>query len=297
LIQGNRIGTTENGEGALGNLSMGVLVAESSDNEIGGTAPGEGNTIAFNDRGVRMDGGGGPTTGNSVRGNSIHSNTQQGILNIDGGNNQLAPPEITAAGSASGTACSLCAVDVFSDSDDEGRIYEGTVTAQANGDWTLSEPLAGPFITATATDSQGNTSMFSDPFLLPATPTPSPTPSPTPTPTPTASPDASATPSPTATTTAAPADVIQGDLDCDEDIGGDDAILALLFAALITDGAVSGCPFLLGEDIGGGNHWGDVNCDGIVDILDVLAILSYAGELEATTVPGDCAPIGEPVLD
>ncbi len=60
------------------------------------------------------------STGNRIRGNSIHSNGGMGIDNSSGGNGNLAPPVITAAGPMSGTACANCAVDVYSDDEDEG---------------------------------------------------------------------------------------------------------------------------------------------------------------------------------
>ncbi|MGD8968378.1 MAG: hypothetical protein PVI07_12780, partial [Anaerolineae bacterium] len=73
----------------------------------------------------------------------------------------------------------------------EGAVYEGTTTANASGNWTLTKPggLTGPSVTATATDGDGNTSEFSAPVSLPdVTPTATVSPSPTPTPTPTGTP-------------------------------------------------------------------------------------------------------------
>jgi len=58
-------------------------------------------------------------------------------------------------------------VEIFSDQSDEGRIYEGTTTADTAGHFafTKSSELAGLCITATATDDAGNTSSFSTPRL------------------------------------------------------------------------------------------------------------------------------------
>jgi CSLREA domain-containing protein len=197
VVQGNFIGTDAAGSAALANLSAGVRVADSPNNTIGGTAPGSGNTIAYNlIVGVLVDGV--TATGNSIRGNSIHSNGGKGIENINSGNTGLTPPTVTSAGSASGTACANCAIDVFSDDADEGRIYHGSTTADGSGNWSFLGAVTGPNVTATATDASGNTSEFSAPFSL-ATPTPTPTPAVTPTATPTPTPTATSTPTRTAT--------------------------------------------------------------------------------------------------
>ena len=102
---------------------------------------------------------------NTIRRNSIYSNAGKGIETTNGGNNMLAAPVIITVTetSVSGTACPGCTVEVFSDAEDEGRVYEGSTIADASGAFTFSKgsPLTGPNITATATDSDGNTSEFS----------------------------------------------------------------------------------------------------------------------------------------
>jgi len=62
----------------------------------------------------------------------------------------------------SGTACANCTIEIFSDANGEGAIYEGTTTADASGNWVFTKPggLTGPNVTATATDGKGNTSEF-----------------------------------------------------------------------------------------------------------------------------------------
>jgi parallel beta-helix repeat protein len=185
VIEGNYIGTNASGTGAIPNGGRGVFVAGGcQSNTIGGTASGEGNTIAFNtEAGVEVDGAG--TTGNAIRGNSIHSNGGKGIELVNSGNEELPSPTITGFGSVLGTACANCAIDVYSDDEDEGRVYEGSTTADGDGDWSFPSSPEGPNITATATDSGGNTSEFSAPVAVPGpSPTPSPTASPTPSPTP-----------------------------------------------------------------------------------------------------------------
>jgi len=85
VVQGNFIGTDLTGTLALG--SMGPAIQINSNNiVVGGIAAGEGNVIAFNgfptlSGGVVVVSG----TGNTIRGNSIHDNTQTGIdLGDDG---------------------------------------------------------------------------------------------------------------------------------------------------------------------------------------------------------------------
>jgi hypothetical protein len=179
-VKGNFIGTNADGDAAVGNTGGVVIFAGAQNNTIGGTGAGEGNLIAFNDaHGVAVGSPG--TTGNTIRGNSIHSNVLQGIDVGDGGNDELEPPTIESAGSVFGTACSDCTIDVYSDEEDEGRVYEGSTTADGEGNWSFSGTPEGPNITATVTDSDGNTSEFSEP-LEPPWPSPSPTPTPSPTP-------------------------------------------------------------------------------------------------------------------
>jgi hypothetical protein len=75
VIKGNLIGTDATGTGPLGNLDDGIFGGRNT--TVGGTAAGEGNVIAFN--GLRGIVNGGPSaTGNSYRGNSIHSNGTSG---------------------------------------------------------------------------------------------------------------------------------------------------------------------------------------------------------------------------
>jgi len=144
-------------------------------NVVGGTGPDEANLIWGNTEAgvfVQED-----ALYNTIRGNDINSNGGKGIELTDGGNTELAPPTIQSAGSVFGTACPNCEVDIYSDDEDEGRVYEGSTTADGDGNWSFSGTPEGPNITATATDSDGNTSEFSAP-LTPPWPTPEPSPTP-----------------------------------------------------------------------------------------------------------------------
>lgn len=177
-VLGNYIGTNASGIAALPNSGDGVYVYNvSNSNAIGGQAAGEANLIAFNGgHGVEINGNFGMVDRNIITRNRIHSNTGKGIALVSGGNSGLSAPVITTASATqvSGTACANCTVEVFSDIADEGAVYEGTTTANAAGNWTFTKPggLTGPYVTATATDSQGNTSEFSTPVSVGPTPTP-----------------------------------------------------------------------------------------------------------------------------
>ncbi len=86
VIQGNRIGVDASGTNPLGNVQDGLFLGcLTQNNQIGGTAAGEGNTIAYNGvAGVATVGAGifleaAAGTGNSIRANRIFSNYSLGI--------------------------------------------------------------------------------------------------------------------------------------------------------------------------------------------------------------------------
>lgn len=161
VVQGNYIGTDPTGRKPVAN-AIGVLITQGTqDNVIGGIAPGEGNLISASEDGVFIEGP--ETVGNTVRGNSIYANRLNGIRIKDGANADLEAPVITSVSPVSGTACPGCTVDVYSDSGDQGEIYEGSTVADEDGRFTFTDNVSGPNITAVATDSNGNTSAFSEP--------------------------------------------------------------------------------------------------------------------------------------
>jgi hypothetical protein len=164
VIIGNYIGTDDSGSQQLPNGRGIWIIKGAHGNRIGGTEPGEGNVISGNYlSGVNVEGS--DTLGNTIRGNSIHSNQLQGIDNADGGNRELEPPAVTSTSPVAGTTCPNCTVDIYSDSQDEGGLYEGSTVADADGNFTFEGKPAGPNITATATDSDGDTSEFSWPAV------------------------------------------------------------------------------------------------------------------------------------
>jgi hypothetical protein len=162
LIIGNLIGTDASGQQRLGNGTGIWLLDGAVNNRIGGPAEGEGNVIANSGiLGVLVEGA--DTTGNAIRGNSVYSSAREGILLKQDANANLAAPTLIGVSPVSGTTCPACIVDIYSDDSDEGKMYEGWTTADANGLFTFEETPAGPFVTTTATDAQGNTSSFSQP--------------------------------------------------------------------------------------------------------------------------------------
>ena len=78
VIQGNFIGTDPTGTINLGNHFYGIYEPPSNVT-IGGTAPGEGNVIAFNGGGAGIRIIGGAATGNAIRGNQFYDNGTVGI--------------------------------------------------------------------------------------------------------------------------------------------------------------------------------------------------------------------------
>jgi CSLREA domain-containing protein len=161
VISRNYIGTDSSGRLDVGNGGCGVGIGGGAqDNQVGPD-----NIIAFNDaHGVSISGS--ETIHNTVTRNSIHSNLWGGITLHDGGNGGILPPVITMASctSASGTAPAGYLVRLFSDYENEGRQYHWWDVADGGGAWTVTLPsgmFIYPNLTATATDTAGNTSQFS----------------------------------------------------------------------------------------------------------------------------------------
>ena len=193
LVEGNFIGTDPTGTGNLGNGGHGIDVQDAN-NTIGGTARGAGNTIAFNHlAGVAVVD---DATGVAILSNAIFSNLGLGIdLNDDGvtpnhaGGPIFGPndyqnfPVLTSAvgtgsktiiaGSLNGAAGTIYLIPFFADTAadpsgyGQGQTLIGsiTVTTDSNGNASFTATLsatvpAGQFISATATEPNGNTSEF-----------------------------------------------------------------------------------------------------------------------------------------
>jgi FG-GAP-like repeat len=211
LVQGNRIGVDMTGA-ALGNDGTGVAIAGgASNNSVGGTQGGAGNTIAHNDgAGVAVFSG----AGNRIAGNLIFANTGLGIdLNANGptandpgdadtGANLLqnfpvldavaaSAGRTTVSGSLASTPNGTFHIEFFrglaGPSGFGGSALllgasDVTTNAAGSATFALSFPVAlvaGEVVLATATDAAGNTSEFSAPVqpglpTVPQHPTPGP---------------------------------------------------------------------------------------------------------------------------
>jgi hypothetical protein len=163
----NRIGT--NGLNVhWGNAFYGVTVSglgnSIKENEIAynGTNGGLDNAQA----GVLVDGA--ASIDNMITGNSIHDNDGPGIQLTNNANHNLAAPVITSASCSQvqGTACANCIIEIYSDYDNEGRVYEGSFTTPPSGVFTWNGAPFGPNTTAIAIGPgiSRDTSPFSAPF-------------------------------------------------------------------------------------------------------------------------------------
>lgn len=162
-ILGNAIGTDAAGTLRLGNSEAGVLLEDAAAHTTiqGNAIANNGDQDAPRRAGVYIA----RSQENTIRRNSIHSNVGPGIYLTEGGNGLLPAPVVLTVTetTVSGTACPGCTVEIFSDDEDEGRIYEGSTVSDGGGDWTWAGDPSGPYLTVTATDEAGNTSAFSDP--------------------------------------------------------------------------------------------------------------------------------------
>jgi parallel beta-helix repeat protein len=164
IVEGNRIGTDIGGNASLPNSYGGICIYNGPKfNRIGPS-----NVIRFNNMDgiqIQFD----TTRYNRITQNSISNNTRSGILFFNDANGGIKPPSLFWNGSeAKGTTVPGGIVEIFSDSSGQGRIYEGSVTADGEGSFSWSGNPSGPNITATMTDPTGSTSEFSQPATVTA---------------------------------------------------------------------------------------------------------------------------------
>jgi titin len=114
---------------------------------------------------------------NRILSNSISGNSDGGIVLLDGANANIAPPMISRASPSevSGTSCPLCHVQIFTDDGDQGLNFITGTIALSDGSFAfLLAPgaLDPPHVTATSTDTNGNTSPFAPPKNVTTEPPP-----------------------------------------------------------------------------------------------------------------------------
>ena len=202
IIYGNRIGTTADGSGPLGNGRYGINAT--SETVVGGILAGQGNVIAYNASfGVQV-GAFGTGLNNAIRGNSIHDNGTFGINfypqivpvpndvgDADDGSNHFQNFPIlqtvtTGAsthivGKFNSTPSTTFDLDFYANPACsrfpreflQGETYLGfsQVTTDGSGNAAIDVTLpaateAGARISATATDPAGNTSEFSQRIIF-----------------------------------------------------------------------------------------------------------------------------------
>jgi parallel beta-helix repeat protein len=156
FVLDNQIGTDPSGTIALGNADVGIEIDSTGINFV------QTNIVAFNaSHGIQVNDG----QRNTLRRNSIFSNTGDGIILTGTGNAQLAAPTLVSnpVTGISGTACADCRIELFADSNDEGRQYLDFRLSDGEGGFAFGLVCspAYPNFTATATDRTGNTSQFS----------------------------------------------------------------------------------------------------------------------------------------
>lgn len=192
-IYGNLIGPNADGSASAGNETG--IVAEGSGSTIGGMGPGQGNMIAFNRTGISVF-----DRSNRILSNLFHSNssididlipdlipdgpTPNDFRDQDSGANNLQnfpviasvvrnPGETVVSGGVNSTAATAFTLQFFANGPPStpGQRLLGTrtgVTTNSAGDvsFQFAFPVAtspDEFITATATDPNGNTSEFFPP--------------------------------------------------------------------------------------------------------------------------------------
>jgi hypothetical protein len=200
VVEGNLIGVDINGSKALGNV-LGINVT-GPDNTVGGTAAGAGNTIAFNSDPTSSFPQDSPTgvllmptaAGTPVLGNSIYGNVNGGFVTEV--RSRPAPPVLTSVsrttggktligGTIQGAPSSTFRIEFFASAtadpsgSGQGQTYLGfaKVSTGTDGKATFSAPVAALpqgelVVSATATDTNNNTSGFAKNYAASVTSSP-----------------------------------------------------------------------------------------------------------------------------
>jgi hypothetical protein len=163
-IKNNLIGLTPHeASSVMGNKFYGVHITGYAFSQISYNHIAN-NGIHAGESGVLVDGS--MAIGTSISHNSIHDNFGKGIELKNGGNLGIPAPTINTASctTVSGITCAYCAVEIYSDRDGEGEIYEGSLGANAPGQFSFTGLIHGPNVTAITWEGTG-TSEFSLPIL------------------------------------------------------------------------------------------------------------------------------------
>jgi hypothetical protein len=181
------LGDTIGDRSSVGNGSAGVFLSKgTTGTQVGGDA-GQGNAIGYNgSNGVEVHAS--ASKFNTSKHNGISLNHKHGIALFDGSNNNIQPPNfnfvyVTAAPRATtpsgtvgihidGTAAVDGTIEVFNDPADQGGSILGRTNCTA-GTWSIDTTAdSTKNLTATITDSTGNTSSFALFGATPGVPTP-----------------------------------------------------------------------------------------------------------------------------
>jgi uncharacterized repeat protein (TIGR01451 family) len=160
FVLGNFIGTDATGKTSIPNGGNGVdLISSATNNIIGGSAPGSGNLIANNTQnGVLIDPGttAGTGTGNNTVANIIQSNGGAGVRINTGNSNRISQNSIFGNGDL-GINLQNAGANLNSNCNSSNTGANNLQNAPS-----LTAGSGAAYITATATDPNGNTSEFSN---------------------------------------------------------------------------------------------------------------------------------------
>ena len=161
FVMGNFVGTDSTGANAVPNSQNGLYLlmdAEASspamNNAIGGSAGGAGNTFAFNTmNGVLIDG---TSSKNPIVGNTIQHNGGTGVRVVTGTGNAISRNSIFGNGALG--------IDLGTAGPNANSNCQTTATGANNSQNApiLTAGSGATFVSATATDPNGNTSEFSN---------------------------------------------------------------------------------------------------------------------------------------
>jgi parallel beta-helix repeat protein len=163
-IYGNSIGTDTAGAHRLGKFSQGVFFDYYARDNVAAS-----NVIANCVRaGIMVFGSG--CVRDRLTMNRIFGIAGKAIETSFGGNVGVQKPSILSVSltSVTGTTFPGASIEVFADDSMQARHFCGSTKANASGGFVLQLPhtISWRYVTATATDSAGNTSELSAPFVL-----------------------------------------------------------------------------------------------------------------------------------